>query len=110
MTLDRMGLAFGWGPGRKRLTWGRTDVVRGREGLLLRTKGGVQGILGTGLPSFWAMAPVVEMKAQLGSYSPASVRFRVRLEDGGLAVVGEASPGVRVAHRRGGLGAPARAR
>ena len=93
VTLDRMGLAFGWGVRRKRVTWGRTDVVRGRDGLLVRTTGGVQRVLGTGLPSFWAMAPVVEMKAQLGSHSPASVRFRVRLEDGGLAVVGEIEPG-----------------
>jgi hypothetical protein len=93
VTLDRLGLAFGWGVRRARVTWGRTDVVRARDGLLVRTTGGVQRVLGTGLPSFWAMAPVVEMKAQLGSYSPASVRFRVRLEDGGLAVVGEVEPG-----------------
>ncbi len=92
VTLDRMGLAFGWGVRRKRVAWERTDVVRGRDGLLVRTAGGVQRVLGTGLPSFWAMAPVVEMKAQLGGYSPASVRFRVRLEDGGLAVVGEVEP------------------
>jgi hypothetical protein len=32
------------------------------------------------------------MKAQLGGDSPASVRFRVRLEEGGLAVVGEVEP------------------
>jgi hypothetical protein len=92
VTLDRLGLAFGRGSTRKRIAWERTDVVRGPDGLLVRTGGGVQRLLGTGLPSFWALAPVVEMKAQLGSDSDASVRFRVRLEDGGLAVVGEVEP------------------
>ena len=37
----------------------------------------------------WAAAAVIELRAQLGPNYATDVNFRVRFEDGGIAVVGE---------------------
>jgi hypothetical protein len=63
-----------------------------RCGLLVGMADGPCGKVLTGLPNFWAAAPVIEMKAQLGPHAPATVHFRVRMQPGGVAVVGEVEP------------------
>jgi hypothetical protein len=72
--------------------WGRAEIMAARGGLLVGVPDGPCGRVVTAVPNFWAAAPVIEMKAQLGPHAPASVHFRVRRQPGGVAVVGEVEP------------------
>ena len=42
--------------------------------------------------NFWAAAPVIQLKAQLGLRANATVHFRVRVGGDGFAVIGEVDP------------------
>jgi hypothetical protein len=46
----------------------------------------------TTLPNYCAAAPVIELRAQLGTSQHAHVSFRARIAEGRLAVVGEVEP------------------
>lgn len=72
--------------------WMEAEIVRARCGLLVAAAGGPSGMVTSALPNFWAVVPVIELRAQLGAYTPASVHFRVRVADGELAVIGEVEP------------------
>jgi len=92
VTLDRSGVTF-----RRRgraifLPWPRAEVMRAPRGLLVGVKGSASDLVTSALPNFWAAAPVIDLKARLGPYAGARVHFRVRLADGGPAVVGEVDP------------------
>jgi hypothetical protein len=76
---------------RALVPWSDVEVMRGPHGLLVGVPGGVCGLVASGLANFWAVAPVIETKAQLGPYS-ATVHFRVRAVEDGRAVVGEVEP------------------
>jgi hypothetical protein len=73
-------------------SWPRAEVMRTPNGLLVGAPDGPSVRIPRGLPNFWAAAPVIELKALLGPGPGATVYFRVRMADGGLAVVGEVEP------------------
>jgi len=91
VTLDREGLAVRRRGRRVVVPWSEAEVVRASEGLFVAVPGGACDLIASRLPNFWAAAPVIETKAQLGTFS-APVQFRVRLAGGTLAVVGEVEP------------------
>lgn len=74
------------------IDWPRAEVERYPDGLRIGLPEGPCGLLGPGLPNYWAAAPVIELRAQLGPTPVANVSFRVRLDEGQLAVVGEVDP------------------
>jgi len=77
--------------GRVVVPWSDAEVRRTEGGLLVGARGGACVLVPTRVANFWAAMPVIETKAQLGPYS-ATVRFRVRQGDRGLALVGEVEP------------------
>jgi len=87
VTLDRGGVRVG----RVLVPWSDAEVQRAEGGLLVGAPGGARVLVPTRIANFWAAVPVIETKAQLGPYS-ATVRFRVRRDDRGLALVGEVEP------------------
>ena len=87
VTLDRGGVRLG----RVVVPWSDAEVRRTEGGLLVGARGGACVLVPTRVANFWAAMPVIETKAQLGPYS-ATVRFRVRQGDRGLALVGEVEP------------------
>lgn len=89
VALHRAGAAVRSRLSRLVVAWPRLEVERTPHGLLLGVHGRTCGMVASGLPNFWAAAPVIEMKAHLGPRAGATVHFRVRLEEDGPAVVGE---------------------
>src|SRR6266700_2335622 len=87
VTLDRGGVRLG----RVVVPWSDAEVQRTEGGLQVAARGGACVLVPTRIANFWAAVPVIETKAQLGPYS-ATVRFRVRRGDRGLALVGEVEP------------------
>lgn len=77
--------------GRRRgfLPWSDVMVLHGAEGVGLARPGHAPVFVPDTLRDFWAAAPVIELRAQLGPEVPAEVCFRARLDGGALAVVGE---------------------
>jgi len=75
--------------GRVFVPWAHALVTPATDGLGVSVPGHDPGIVPTGAPSFWAAAAVIELRAQLGPNYAADVHFRVRFENGGIAVVGE---------------------
>ena len=59
------------------------------QGLGVSCDGERAFLVRTSTPSFWAAAPVIELRAQLGGECPGDVHFRVRVDQGALEVVGE---------------------
>ena len=92
VTLHRGGLGLRGGARRLFVPWSEAEVVSGPRGLVVGAVDGTSGRITKLLPNFWVAAPVIEMKARLGPHSGALVHFRVRVADGGLAVVGEVEP------------------
>src|SRR6266571_3739327 len=84
VTLDRGGVRVG----RVVVPWSDAEVRQAEGGLQVEARGGACVLVPTRIANFWAAVPVIETKAQLGPYS-ATVRFRVRRGDRGLALVGE---------------------
>ena len=87
VTFDRGGVRLG----RIAVPWSEAEVLRAAGGLLVRARSGACALVPARVANFWAAVPVIETKAQLGPYS-ATVRFRVRRDDRGLALVGEVEP------------------
>src|SRR5438445_346911 len=87
VTLDRGGVRLG----RVVVPWSDAEVRHAEGGLQVGARGGACVLVPTRIANFWAAVPVIETKAQLGPYS-ATVRFRVRRGDRGLALVGEVEP------------------
>src|SRR5438876_907101 len=87
VTLDRGGVRVG----RVVVPWSDAEVRQAEGGLQVEARGGACVLVATRIANFWAAVPVIETKAQLGPYS-ATVRFRVRRGDRGLALVGEVEP------------------
>ena len=87
VTLDRGGVRVG----RVVVPWSNAEVRQAEGGLQVEARGGACVLVPTRIANFWAAVPVIETKAQLGPYS-ATVRFRVRRGDRGLALVGEVEP------------------
>src|SRR5213083_2794502 len=87
VTLEGGGVRLG----RVVVPWSDAEVRRTEGGLLVGARGGACVLVPTRVANFWAAMPVIETKAQLGPYS-ATVRFRVRQGDRGLALVGEVEP------------------
>ena len=77
--------------GRVVVPWSDAEVRHAEGGLQVGARGGACMLVPTRITNFWAAVPVIETKAQLGPYS-ATVRFRVRQGDRGLALVGEVEP------------------
>ena len=93
VALHRSGAGFRFRLWRFLVAWPRIDVLRVPGGLVLGVHGRTCNLTASGLPNFWAAAPVIEMKAHLGPRTGATVHFRVRLAEDGPAVVGEVEPG-----------------
>jgi hypothetical protein len=75
--------------GRVFVPWAHALVTPAGDGLGVSVPGHDPGFVSTSAPSFWAAAAVIELRAQLGPNYLADVHFRVRFENGGIAVVGE---------------------
>jgi hypothetical protein len=75
--------------GRVFVPWAHALVTPAGDGLGVGIPGHDPGYVSTAAPSFWAAAAVIELRAQLGPNYAAEVSFRVRFENGGIAVVGE---------------------
>ena len=75
--------------GRVFVPWAHDLVTPATDGLGVSVPGHDAGFVPTAAPSFWAAAAVIELRAQLGPNYAADVHFRVRFENGGIAVVGE---------------------
>jgi len=75
--------------GRVFVPWAHALVTPAIDGLGVSVPGHDAGFVPTAAPSFWAAAAVIELRAQLGPNYAADVHFRVRFENGGIAVVGE---------------------
>jgi hypothetical protein len=90
VTLHRAGIVLG--PRGLFVAWSRAEVTRAPHGLRVGVTDGPGGSLAGSLPNFWAAAPVIELRTQLGPGAGARVHFRVRVAEGQLAVVGEVEP------------------
>lgn len=91
VTLQRAGVALRSGLRGVFVSWPRVEVMRAAYGLLVGPADGRCGRVRTTLPNYCAAAPVIELRAQLGT-SNAHVSFRARIAEGRLAVVGEVEP------------------
>jgi hypothetical protein len=89
VTLSRAGVESTLGRRTVVVPWADALVQPTHEGLVVSGDGGPTILVSTQVPNFWAIAPVVELRAQLGGECPAEVHFRVRVDGGGLEVVGE---------------------
>lgn len=92
VTLQRAGLALRSGLHGVFVSWPRVEVMRAGYGLLVGPADGRCGRVRTTLPNYCAAAPVIELRAQLGTVHHAHVSFRARIAEGRLAVVGEVEP------------------
>lgn len=88
-TLQPAGIDVRGRRGRVFVPWTHALVTPASDGLGVGVPGRDPGIVPTAAPSFWAAAAVIELRAQLGPTYSADVAFRVRFENGGIAVVGE---------------------
>jgi len=92
VTLQRAGVALRSGLSAVFVSWPRVEVMRAAYGLLVGPADGRCGRVRTTLPNYCAAAPVIELRAQLGTSHHAHVSFRARIAEGRLAVVGEVEP------------------
>jgi hypothetical protein len=92
VTLQRAGVALRSGLRGVFVSWPRVEVMRAAYGLLVGPADGRCGRVRTTLPNYCAAAPVIELRAQLGTSHHAHVSFRARIAEGRLAVVGEVEP------------------
>jgi hypothetical protein len=91
VTVGPTGVALRARGRRLVVPWAEAEVVRAPQGLWIALPDGACALVPRGLPNFAAVAPVIETKARLGPCE-ATVRFRVRVADGELAIVGEVEP------------------
>ena len=92
VTLQRAGVVLRSGLRGVFVSWPRVEVMRAAYGLLVGPADGRCGRVRTTLPNYCAAAPVIELRAQLGTSQHAHVSFRARIAEGRLAVVGEIEP------------------
>jgi len=92
VTLHRRGMTLRTGLRVLVVPWARAEVSCAPYGLYVGLAEDGWGRIATSLPNFWAVAAVAEMKALLAPPAGADVRFRVRVAEGRLAVVGEVEP------------------
>jgi hypothetical protein len=69
--------------------WPRAEVAPAMGGLQISDGEKLVGMVAGGLPNFWPAAAVVQLRVELGPVCPTQVHFRVRVANGGVAVVGE---------------------
>jgi hypothetical protein len=89
VTVSERGIELFNHRGRYMVPWGDAVVMPSVDGLGIGRPGREPGLLSTTAAEFWAAAPVIELRAQLGPDCPTEVCFRARVEADGLAVVGE---------------------
>jgi len=89
VTLSRAGVEATVGRRTVVVPWADALVRPSADGLIVSSEGGPTILVSTAVPNFWAIAPVVELRAQLGGECPLEVHFRVRVDGSGLEVVGE---------------------
>lgn len=89
VTVSERGVELFSHRGRDVVPWGEAVVTPSVDGLGIGRPGREPGLLPTTAADFWAAAPVIELRAQLGPDCPTEVCFRARVEADGLAVVGE---------------------
>lgn len=89
VVVDGRGITLLSPRGRTFVSWGDALVAPCPGGLAVARPGHDPGVVPATLANFWAIAPVCELRAQLGPDCPSEVSFRARVEDGALAVVGE---------------------
>jgi hypothetical protein len=92
VTLQHAGLTVRRGLHGVFVAWRSAEVVRAAWGLLVGPVDGRSGRVRTTVPNYCAAAPVIELRAQLGTAPHAHVSFRARIAQGRLAVVGEVEP------------------
>lgn len=86
--LEWQGIAVG--PSRHEVVpWQELAVVHGAGGMGLAPRRGEPRVVPETLRDYWAAAAVIELRARLGTGTPADVHFRARIDRGTLAVVGE---------------------
>ncbi len=88
VTLHPGGIAFKEGRGQF-VPWQRAQVTPTPRGLRIGIDDRAPGLVSLRVPNFWAAAAVIQLRAQVGPEAPSEVWFRLRLANGGLAVVGE---------------------
>lgn len=89
IVVDGSGITLLAPRGRTFVSWADALVAPCPGGLAIARPGHDPGMVPATLANFWAIAPVCELRAQLGPDCPSEVSFRARVEDGALAVVGE---------------------
>lgn len=89
IVVDARGITLLAARGRTFVSWADALVAPCPGGLAVARPGHDPGVVPATIASFWAIAPVCELRAQLGPDCPSEVSFRARVEDGALAVVGE---------------------
>jgi hypothetical protein len=92
IALHPAGLSLrGGGPRRGGMfvPWNRAEAEPTPGGLRVMLVDRGAGVVSSAVPNFWAAAAVIQLRARLGADAPHEVHFRVRVMDGGLAVVGE---------------------
>lgn len=93
VTLQRAGVGLRRGVRTVFVPWADVEVMRAAWGLQVADVDGRRGgRVRTTLPNYCAAAPVIELRAQLGTAHHAHVSFRARVAEGRLAVVGEVEP------------------
>jgi hypothetical protein len=85
VTLHPSGVALH----RSFVPWPRAEADPTTAGLSISDGEHAVGVVAGGLPNFWPAAAVLQLRAELGPVCPAQVHFRVRVANGGVAVVGE---------------------
>lgn len=88
VTLHPGGIAFKEGRGQF-IPWQRAQVTPTPRGIRIGIDDRAPGLVSLRVPNFWAAAAVIQLRAQVGPEAPSEVWFRLRLANGGLAVVGE---------------------
>jgi len=89
LTLEPRGLTLHGRRTPRFVPWGDVMASATHEGLEVSRPGRDPETLPTSLRDYWAAAPVIELRAQLGPDCPGEVCFRARVDGGSLAVVGE---------------------
>jgi hypothetical protein len=89
VTVQPDGVSFRAGRAGAFAPWSNADAAPAAGGLRVTFPRGGSELVPASLPNFWPAAAVIQLRAKLGPDCPAVVYFRVHLQDGGLAVIGE---------------------
>ena len=86
--VESRGVLLGM-PRRELVAWPELSVQHSRHGIGLARRGHPPHLVPETLRDYWAVAPVLECRARLGTAREAEVCFRARADGGALAVIGE---------------------